>query len=199
MSGKTSVINFAAIISLTMAIVFMAAVSADAYRICTFKGTVVDNGWRSMTVKSNGQCAEVNVGWRTKYVPNRRPCLGEIVAVDFILEDGYMKATKVVSLSPAPATAQCYPPAPPSGTVCRSVGEEAGPTTDSCGPPNRFVQQSRRPTYMIETGPQEKRSLLQNSPRLLLLRRERQEPSLQDQLRRKNRLQKSRSLLRNKR
>ncbi len=135
MSGKTSVINFAAIISLTMAIVFMAAVSADAYRICTFKGTVVDNGWRSMTVKSNGQCAEVNVGWRTKYVPNRRPCLGEIVAVDFILEDGYMKATKVVSLSPAPATAQCYPPAPPSGTVCRSVGEEAGPTTDSCGPP----------------------------------------------------------------
>ncbi len=136
MSGKTSVINFAAIISLTMAIVFMGAVSADAYRICTFKGAVVDHGWRSMTVKSNGQCAEVNVGWRTKYVPNRRPCLGEIVAVDFILEDGYMKATKVVSLSPTPAAAQCYPPAPPSGTVCRTVGgEEAGPTTDSCGPP----------------------------------------------------------------
>ncbi|MFA6221957.1 MAG: hypothetical protein WC647_06550 [Desulfomonilaceae bacterium] len=136
MSGKTSVINFAAIISLTMAIVVMGAVSADAYRICTFKGAVVDHGWRSMTVKSNGQCAEVNVGWRTKYVPNRRPCLGEIVAVDFILEDGYMKATKVVSLSPTPAAAQCYPPAPPSGTVCRTVGgEEAGPTTDSCGPP----------------------------------------------------------------
>ena len=199
MSGKTSVINFAAIISLTMAIVFMAAVSADAYRICTFKGTVVDNGWRSMTVKSNGQCAEVNVGWRTKYVPNRRPCLGEIVAVDFILEDGYMKATKVVSLSPAPATAQCYPPAPPSGTVCRSVGEEAGPATDSCGPPQP-VCSTKPPAHVYDRNwSPGKRSLLQNSPRLLLLRRERQEPSLQDQLRRKNRLQKSRLLQGNKR
>ena len=150
MSGKTSVINFAAIISLTMAIVVMGAVSADAYRICTFKGAVVDHGWRSMTVKSNGQCAEVNVGWRTKYVPNRRPCLGEIVAVDFILEDGYMKATKVVSLSPTPAAAQCYPPAPPAGTVCRTVGgEEAGPTTDSCVPP-KPVCSTKPPAHVYD-------------------------------------------------
>jgi len=135
MSGKTSVICCTAIISFTMAIVVLGAVSADAYRVCTFKGTVMDNGWRSMTVKSNGQCAEVNVGWRTRYVPNRRPCIGEVVAVDFILEDGYMKATKVVSLTPSPAVPQCYPPAPPSGSVCRTVGEDTGPGPDSCAAP----------------------------------------------------------------
>ncbi|MGC8657470.1 MAG: hypothetical protein ACP5U1_00180 [Desulfomonilaceae bacterium] len=136
MSGKTYFINCSAIVSLVMAIIFLGAVHAHAYRVCTFKGTVVDHGWRTMLVKSNGQCAEVNVGWRTKYVPNRRPCIGEVVAVDFILEDGYMKATKVVSLTPAPAIAQCYPPAPPAGTVCRSVGEEAGPGPDSCAAPS---------------------------------------------------------------
>jgi len=139
MSGKNNVVSFTVIVSLTMAIVFIGAVSADAYRICTFKGTVVENGWRSMTVKSNGQCAEVNVGWRTKYVPNRRPCIGEIVAVDFTLEDGYMKATKVVSLTPTPPSMQCFPPAPPASSVCRTVGEEGtsngSSSLDSCVPP----------------------------------------------------------------
>lgn len=139
MSGKNHVVSFTVIVSLTMAIVFIGAVSADAYRICTFKGTVVENGWRSMTVKSNGQCAEVNVGWRTKYVPNRRPCIGEIVAVDFTLEDGYMKATKVVSLTPTPPSMQCFPPAPPASSVCRTVGEEGtsngSSSLDSCVPP----------------------------------------------------------------
>ncbi len=100
---------------------------AQAYRICTFKGTVLDHGWRSMTVKSGNQCAEVNVGWRTKFLPNRRPCIGERIAVDFILEDGYMKATKIVSLTPMAASVQCYPPAPPSTAVCRTVeGDEGG-------------------------------------------------------------------------
>jgi hypothetical protein len=139
MSGKNHVVIFTVIVSLTMAIVFIGAVSADAYRICTFKGTVVENGWRNMTVKSNGQCAEVNVGWRTKYVPNRRPCIGEIVAVDFTLEDGYMKATKVVSLTPTPPSMQCFPPAPPASSVCRTVGEEGtsngSSSLDSCVPP----------------------------------------------------------------
>jgi hypothetical protein len=139
MSGKNHVVVFTVIVSLTMAIVFIGAVSADAYRICTFKGTVVENGWRNMTVKSNGQCAEVNVGWRTKYVPNRRPCIGEIVAVDFTLEDGYMKATKVVSLTPTPPSMQCFPPAPPASSVCRTVGEEGtsngSSSLDSCVPP----------------------------------------------------------------
>jgi hypothetical protein len=139
MSGKNNVVSFTVIVSLTMAIVFIGAVSADAYRICTFKGTVVENGWRNMTVKSNGQCAEVNVGWRTKYVPNRRPCIGEIVAVDFTLEDGFMKATKVVSLTPTPPSMQCFPPAPPASSVCRTVGEEGtsngSSSLDSCVPP----------------------------------------------------------------
>lgn len=149
MSGKNCVISFTVIVSLTMAIVVIGAVSADAYRICTFKGTVVDNGWRTMTVKSNGQCAEVNVGWRTKYVPNRRPCIGEVVAVDFALEDGYMKATKVVSLSPPPASMQCYPPAPPASTVCRTVGEETSSIQDSCVPP-RPVYSTKPPAHVTD-------------------------------------------------
>ncbi|MDQ7783800.1 MAG: hypothetical protein RDU20_13035 [Desulfomonilaceae bacterium] len=124
MFGKFSVSAWVAILSAALIAVCLAESPGAAYRLCTFKGTVVDHGWRSMTVKSGGQCAEVNVGWRTKYVPNRRPCLGERVAVDFILEDGYMKATKVVSLSPPPPSAQCYPPPPPSSSVCRTVGAE---------------------------------------------------------------------------
>ena len=99
--------------------------SADAYRICTFKGKVVGHGWRTMIVNSNGQCATVNVGWRTKYIPSRRPCLGERVAVDFTLEDGFMKAIKVVSLSPPPAASSCYPPAPPRTTACREAVDNA--------------------------------------------------------------------------
>jgi hypothetical protein len=95
--------------------------SADAYQVCTFKGTVVGNGWRTMIVRSNGQCATVNVGWRTRYIPNRRPCLGERVAVDFSLEQGFMKAIKVVSLTPTPVAANCYPPAPPRTSACRDV------------------------------------------------------------------------------
>ena len=53
----------------------------------------------------------------------------ESVAVDFMLEDGYMKATKVVSLSPLPASVQCYPPPPPSSSVCRTVAEDASTAT----------------------------------------------------------------------
>jgi hypothetical protein len=117
-----------------------------AYRVCTFKGVVVGHGWRTMTVKSGSQCAEVNVGWRTKYIPNRRPCLGERVAVDFTLEDGYMKATKVVSLSPLPPSVQCYPPPPPSSAVCREVGE-ARASVESCVPP-RAVCSTRPPSYV---------------------------------------------------
>ena len=107
--------------------------SADARRICTFKGEVVDHGWRSMKVKSGGQCAEVNVGWRTKYIPNRRPCIGERVAVDFVLANGYMKATKIVSLTPRLSPVRCYPPPPPPGTVCRTV---AGKPKETCKPPD---------------------------------------------------------------
>ncbi|MHB8202369.1 MAG: hypothetical protein ACYDHG_01530 [Desulfomonilaceae bacterium] len=149
MYGKTSVISCTAILSMIMAIIVLGAVPAHAYRVCTFKGTVMDNGWRTMMVKSNGQCAEVNVGWRTKYVPNRRPCIGEVVAVDFILEDGYMKATKVVSLTPSPAVNQCYPPAPPSGSVCRTVGEDTGPGPDSCAP-LKPICSTRPPAHVSE-------------------------------------------------
>ncbi len=147
MSGKCSVFGSIAIVMAALLITCMAE-PVQAYRICTFKGAVVENGWRTMTVKSNGQCAEVNVGWRTKFVPNRRPCLGENVAVDFILEDGYMKATKVVSLSPLPSAAQCYPPAPPSGSVCRSVGEEPSPI-DSCTPPKPIIS-TRPPAHVSD-------------------------------------------------
>jgi hypothetical protein len=100
-----------------------------------------------MTIKSGAQCAEVNVGWRTKYLPNRRPCIGERVAVDFILEDGYMKATKVVSLSPLPPSVQCYPPAPPSTAVCRTVAEEAGTVTQPCPSP-RGICSSKAPAHV---------------------------------------------------
>jgi hypothetical protein len=102
--------------------------SADAYQVCTFKGTVVGNGWRTMIVRSNGQCATVNVGWRTRYIPNRRPCLGERVAVDFALEEGFMKALKVVSLTPTRVAANCYPPAPPRTTACRDVVDDRAVT-----------------------------------------------------------------------
>jgi len=148
MRGKYVISAWAVILSSALVAACLATSSAHAYRICTFKGTVVDHGWRSMTVKSNGQCAEVNVGWRTKYLPNRRPCLGERVAVDFILEDGYMKATKVVSLSPIQPSAECYPPAPPSSSTCRTVpGEETPTMTDTCTPP-RAICSTKPPAHV---------------------------------------------------
>jgi hypothetical protein len=125
---------------------FLFASDLQAYRICTFKGTVVEHGWRTMTVRTGGQCARVNVSWRTKYIPNRRPCIGERVAVDFMLEDGYMKATRVVSLTPTPASVECYPPPPPSTAVCRSVAERA---EDVCPAP-RPICSRRPPSYVTD-------------------------------------------------
>ncbi len=150
MFGKFSVSAWVAVLSAALIAVCLAESPGSAYRLCTFKGTVVDNGWRTMTVKSGGQCAEVNVGWRTKYVPNKRPCLGERVAVDFILEDGYMKATKVVSLSPPPPSVQCYPPPPPSTAVCRSVGGEERVSDISECPRPGAVCTSKPPSYVTD-------------------------------------------------
>jgi len=150
MFGKCSVAAGVAVLSAALFLACLVVAPVHAYRICTFKGTVIDHGWRTMTVKSNGQCAEVNVGWRTKYIPNRRPCLGERVAVDFVLEDGYMKATKVVSLSPLPPSVQCYPPPPPSGSVCRTVTEEVAAPPDSCVPP-RSVCSTKPPAHVSDS------------------------------------------------
>ncbi len=129
MAGKSWLsVRFTLVIA-SLSIALLMAGSAEAYRICTFRGTVVEHGWRTMTVNAGGQCATLNVGWRTKFVPNRRPCIGERVAVDFMLEDGYMKATKVLSLTPTPVgETKCYPPPPPRGTVCRDVPEAREPT-----------------------------------------------------------------------
>ncbi len=149
MPGKYCVAAVFATALASLLIVCSAPVPAHSYRVCTFKGTVIDHGWRSMTVRTNGQCAEVNVGWRTKYIPNRRPCIGETVAVDFILEDGYMKATKVVSLTPLPPSQQCYPPAPPSSSSCRTVAEAPSTTTDGCPPPRAIVS-SRPPAHVAD-------------------------------------------------
>ena len=150
MFGKFSVSAWAALLCAALIAVCLVASPGEAYRLCTFKGTVVDHGWRTMTVKSGGQCAEVNVGWRTKYIPNRRPCLGERVAVDFILEDGYMKATKVVSLSPKPPSVECYPPPPPSTAVCRTVGaNDKSSGVEECPRP-RSVCSSRPPSYVTD-------------------------------------------------
>lgn len=148
MSGNYSISAW--VITLLAAIFVLCLVQppAEAYRICTFKGTVLDNGWRSMTVKSGNQCAEVNVGWRTKYLPNRRPCIGERVAVDFMLEDGYMKATKIVSLSPPEPEAQCYPPAPPGSSVCRTEGAEEAPP-DTCARP-KPVCATKPPSHVAD-------------------------------------------------
>src|SRR5512139_3658015 len=79
MSGKYSFSAWVVTLLAAAIILCLVLSSAEAYRICTFKGTVLEHGWRSMTVKSGTQCAEVNVGWRTKYLPNRRPCIGERV------------------------------------------------------------------------------------------------------------------------
>jgi hypothetical protein len=149
MSGNYFVSARVALISATLIILSFAVAPVHAYRICTFKGTVVDNGWRTMSVKSGNQCAEVNVGWRTKYIPNRRPCIGERVAVDFTLEDGYMKATKVVSLSPLPASVHCYPPAPPSSSVCRTVAEEPSAVERPCAAP-RAICSTKPPAHVSE-------------------------------------------------
>ncbi len=150
MSGKSLFSAWVAVLMVTLVLQFLTVAPADAYRICTFKGTVLDNGWRSMTVKSGNQCAEVNVGWRTKYLPNRRPCIGERVAVDFLLEDGYMKATKVVSLTPAVPEAQCYPPAPPSSTVCgKPIREEAAVTEAPCPRP-RAICSTKPPAHVSD-------------------------------------------------
>lgn len=152
MPGKYCVAARLATVFASLVIVLLVSPASDAYRVCTFKGTVIDHGWRSMTVKTNGQCAEVNVGWRTKYIPNRRPCIGESVAVDFMLEDGYMKATKVVSLSPLPPSAQCFPPAPPGTSECRTVGGEPPSTvTDGC-PPSRAIVSTRPPAHVSDPG-----------------------------------------------
>lgn len=150
MFGKYAVSALAIFVSAALFAICLGIEPAQGYRICTFKGTVIDHGWRNMTVKSGNQCAEVNVGWRTKYIPNRRPCLGENVAVDFVLEDGYMKATKIVSLSPLPPSAQCYPPPPPSTSTCRTVPEEAATvTTEGCVPP-QAVCTTRPPAHVTE-------------------------------------------------
>jgi hypothetical protein len=124
------------------------AVSASptlAYRMCTFKGTVLDHGWRTMVVKSGGQCATLNVGWRTKYIPNRRPCKGEAVAVDFVLDDGYMKAVKVVSLTTMPSSVTCYPPAPPRDATCRSVPDDSTTDTEPCADPQGICSRTPPP------------------------------------------------------
>jgi hypothetical protein len=168
MFGKFSVFTWATLVCAALITVLLAQSPGEAYRLCTFKGTVVDHGWRSMTVKSGRQCAEVNVGWRTKYLPNRRPCLGERVAVDFILEDGYMKATKVVSLSPRPASVRCYPPPPPSTAVCRDVGgTERSSGVSSCPSP-RSVCSSRPPSYVTDRSwsPRKKRTTTRKSRRI---------------------------------
>jgi hypothetical protein len=150
MSAKYAISASAFMLAVVLTISGFAADAVQAYRICTFKGTVVDHSWRSMMVQSNGQCAEVNVGWRTKYLPNRRPCIGERVAVDFMLEEGYMKAIKVVSLSPFPASVQCYPPPPPRGSVCRSAGDEGGAAvTDACPSP-RAVCSTKPPAHVTD-------------------------------------------------
>jgi hypothetical protein len=150
MFGKYVVSALAVTVSAALIALCLVVTPVQGYRICTFRGTVIDHGWRSMTVKSGNQCAVVNVGWRTKYLPNRRPCLGEAVAVDFLLEDGYMKATKVVSLSPLPAQAQCYPPPPPVNSTCRTVPEEAAPAavTEGCVPP-QAVCTTRPPSHAL--------------------------------------------------
>jgi hypothetical protein len=149
MSGKYFVSVRVVLISAALILLCFAVAPVQAYRICTFKGTVIDNGWRSMTVKSGTQCAEVNVGWRTKYLPNRRPCIGERVAVDFMLEDGYMKATKVVSLSPMPSSVQCYPPPPPSSSVCRTVAEDASAVEQPCQSP-KAICATKPPAHVSE-------------------------------------------------
>jgi hypothetical protein len=149
MHGKCSVSAWVVMLTVAIVIGCLLAAPAEAYRMCTFKGTVIDHGWRTMSVKSGGQCAEVNIGWRTKYIPNRRPCLGERVAVDFILEDGYMKATKVVSLAPLPPSAECYPPAPPSTSVCRTVGGEEAAAVDTCPSP-RAICSTRPPSHVSD-------------------------------------------------
>lgn len=150
MAGKFSVSARLALLATSVILMLMLATSVRAYRICTFKGSVVENGWRTMTVKSGRQCATVNVGWRTKYIPNRRPCIGERVAVDFMLEDGYMKATKVVSLTPAPEQqpVTCYPPPPPSSAVCRTVTERAA---EVCESPEAICSR-RPPPHVAEQG-----------------------------------------------
>jgi hypothetical protein len=136
-----------AIAGLMAIIAILALVSvASAYKICTFRGIVIDHGWRSMTVKTGKQCAKVNVGWRTQYIPNRRPCLGEKVAVDFVLEDGYMTATKVVSLTPRPPEKECYPPPPPRSARCKNVPDGDG---YDCAP-SKPVCSRRPPAYVSD-------------------------------------------------
>jgi hypothetical protein len=148
MSGKSVLSACVACLMATLLVQFFIAAPADAYRICTLKGTVVENGWRSMTVRSGNQCAEVNVGWRTKYMPNHRPCIGERVAVDFVLEDGYMKAAKVVSLTPPSPEARCYPPAPPSGAVCGKPTQEE-PVTEACPRP-KPIYSTKPPAHVAD-------------------------------------------------
>lgn len=142
MTGKLSNGMWAVLTAAVLILTVSAVSETAAYRICTFKGIVVDDGWRSMVVKSSGRCSTVNVSWRTKFIPNRRPCIGESVAVDFVLEDGYMKATKVVSLTKLPPPVSCYPPPPPSNAVCRDVPDAA---PDSCPPPKEICSRTPPP------------------------------------------------------
>lgn len=148
MHGKSAVSAWVLTLAAALIVMLTASAPAHALRVCTFKGTVIENGWRTMTVKSGAQCAEVNVGWRTKYIPNRRPCIGERIAVDFILEDGYMKATKVVSLTPLPPEAQCYPPPPPSSSVCRTSEDEPAPP-EACAP-SRPICSTQPPAHVTD-------------------------------------------------
>jgi len=176
MSGKYVFSAWVAALMATLIVQFLIAAPVDAYRICTFKGTVMDNGWRSMTVKSGNRCAEVNVGWRTKYMPNRRPCIGERVAVDFMLEDGYMKATKVVSLTPPVPEARCYPPAPPSGTVCgKPTREEV--VTDACPRPKPIFS-TKPPAHVVDRNWTPRREAKPTKPSVKKTPTEKKEPKI---------------------
>ncbi|MEW6533643.1 MAG: hypothetical protein AB1473_22635 [Thermodesulfobacteriota bacterium] len=157
MYGKYLPASHLALIAATFILILTMAAPVQAERICTFKGVVTDHGWRSMQVRSGSECATVNVGWKTKFIPNRRPCIGERVAVDFALSDGYMKATKVVSLSPMPADVSCYPPPPPGSSVCRT--EEGPPKEESCTPPKPVCSRTPPPHVSDPYWPGKKREL----------------------------------------
>ncbi|MBM4328474.1 MAG: hypothetical protein FJ118_15085 [Deltaproteobacteria bacterium] len=143
MYGKHLPASHLALAASIFVLIFAMAAPVQAERICTFKGVVTDQGWRTMQVRSGAECATVNVGWKTKFIPNRRPCIGERVAVDFALSEGYMKATKVVSLSPIPGDVSCYPPPPPGSSVCRT--EETAAKEEVCTPPKPVCSRTPPP------------------------------------------------------
>ena len=104
----------------------------EALAFSVYVGKVVGLSSREIHVqRSDGNIAFFRIGWRTKYYPNRKPILGEMVKVEYIYDKGANVGYTVAILSspPAPPPPPAEPPPPPP------ADSPPPPATDTPTPP----------------------------------------------------------------